>query len=56
MSKKILQTALALAAANLFAYKDIYMMQEQAENSARIYKHIEELEREHEELPSDFDE
>ena len=24
MSKKILQTALALAAANLFAYKDIY--------------------------------
>ena len=27
-----------------------------AENSTRIYKHMEELEREHEELPSDFDE
>ncbi len=26
-----------------------------AENDARIYKHTEELEREYEELPSDFD-
>lgn len=26
-----------------------------AENDARIYKHMEELEREFEELPSDFD-
>lgn len=27
-----------------------------AENNAQIYKHIEGLEREYEELPSDFDE
>lgn len=31
-------------------------MWDRNENSTRIYKHIEELEREYEELASDFDE
>lgn len=31
-------------------------MWDDAENTSRIYKYTEELEREYEELPSDFDE
>lgn len=31
-------------------------MWDDAENNARIYKHIEGLEKEYEELPSDFNE
>lgn len=33
-----------------------YSMWDWAENNVRIYKHMEELEREYEELPSDFNE